>query len=86
MTFDHADLAGSTDFQPVPPGSALWNAGDGTTVKQPKKAGKGGQGNGNTGPGVTGPGNGGPGNGGGNGNGNGNPFGFLPLTATTPAG
>ena len=37
MTFDHADLTGSVDFPPVPPGSALWNAGDGQVVKQPKQ-------------------------------------------------
>ena len=43
MTFDHANLAGSENFQPVPAGSSLWNAGDGQTVKQPKKR-KGGKG------------------------------------------
>jgi membrane peptidoglycan carboxypeptidase len=42
MTFDHADLAGSANFQPVPAGSSLWGAGDGQTVKQAKKKGKGG--------------------------------------------
>jgi membrane peptidoglycan carboxypeptidase len=80
-TFDHADLAGSTAFQPVPPGSALWNAGDGMSVKQPKKA-RGGTGNGNTGPGAGAGGNNGGGGGGGNngnGNGNGGRNGFLPL-------
>ena len=66
MTFDHANLSGSTDFQPVPPGSALWGAGTGQTVKQPKKPAKGGTGNGNPGAG-----NGGGGNGGGAGNGGG---------------
>jgi membrane peptidoglycan carboxypeptidase len=76
MTFDHANLSGSVDFQPVPPGSALWNAGDGQTVKQPpKKKGKGGgDGNGNGG------GNGGGGQGGGGGGGG--PF--LPITTPTP--
>ena len=49
MTFDHADLAGSEDFQPVPPGSSLWNAGDGTVVKQPQEGGKGGKGGNNNG-------------------------------------
>jgi membrane peptidoglycan carboxypeptidase len=70
MTFDHADLAGSQAFQPVPDGSGLWSQGDGQTVKQPKKkTGKGGN-NGNAG--NTGNGNGNNGNGNGNGN-NGNP-------------
>ena len=71
MTFDHADLAGSQDFQPVPPGSSLWNAGDGTVVKQPaKKGGKGGKGGNNNGNGNGNNGNGNGNNGNGNGNGN----------------
>ena len=37
MTFDHANLSGSVDFPPVPPNSALWNAGNGQVVKQPPK-------------------------------------------------
>jgi membrane peptidoglycan carboxypeptidase len=80
MTFDHADLTGSEDFQPVPQGSSLWNAGDGQTVKQPKKPKKGhgdNNGNGNA-----------NGNGNGNGNGgggdNGGPVNFLPLVTGTP--
>jgi membrane peptidoglycan carboxypeptidase len=49
MTFDHANLSGSVDFPPVPPASALWNAGNGQAVKQPPakkpvKSGKGGGG------------------------------------------
>ena len=77
MTFDHADLTGSTAFTPVPPDSSLWSKGDGTTVTQPSKPkGKGGKGNGNgNGTGGTG------GNGGGNG-GNGNGNGFLPIAPT----
>jgi membrane peptidoglycan carboxypeptidase len=85
MTFDHANLKGSEDFQAVPAGSALWNAGNGQAVKQPaKKKTKGGKGNGNTGTGNTGTGTGttGGGNGGGNGGGGGN--GFLPLVSTSP--
>ena len=46
VTFDHANLSGSVAFDPVPPASALWNAGDGQTVKLPK-CGKGDNGNGN---------------------------------------
>jgi membrane peptidoglycan carboxypeptidase len=83
MTFDHANLSGSTDFQPVPQGSSLWNSGNGQTVVQPKKAskGNGNNGNGNNGNGNNGNGNGNDGNGnggnGGNGNGNnGNPVTF----------
>jgi membrane peptidoglycan carboxypeptidase len=67
MTFDHANLSGSVDFPPVPPTSALWNAGNGQVVKMPKKPKKHGHGNGNgngTGTGTgTGTGNG-PGTGG----------------------
>ncbi|HEX9042161.1 MAG TPA: transglycosylase domain-containing protein [Trebonia sp.] len=65
LTFDHANLSGSVAFDPVPPGSSLWNAGDGQTVKQPPKKGKGGDqgGTGNGGPGNGGQGNGGQGNG-----------------------
>jgi membrane peptidoglycan carboxypeptidase len=79
MTFDHANLKGSADFQPVPPGSALWNAGNGQVVKQPPKPKtKGGKGGG-TGTGTgTGTGNGGGNGGGGGGNG------FVPLV-TSPA-
>jgi membrane peptidoglycan carboxypeptidase len=77
MTFDHANLSGSEDFQPVPQGSDLWSAGDGQTVTQPKKHGKGGNG------GNNGNGNGGNGNGN-NGNGNGNNGNFLPITIQTP--
>jgi len=83
-TFDHAKLSGSVAFDPVPPGSALWNAGDGQTVVQPKKSKcDKGQGNGpGNGGGQSCPGNGGgqggPGNGGGQGNG-----GFLPIVAPT---
>jgi membrane peptidoglycan carboxypeptidase len=87
MTFDHANLSGSQAFQPVPPGSALWNAGDGQTVKQPKKPGKGGKGDGNTGAGTggnTGTGGGNNGGGGGGNNGRGG-NGFLPLKTTTAA-
>jgi len=75
MTFDHADLAGSENFQPVPAGSSLWNAGDGQVVKQPaKKGGKGGKGGNNNGNGNGNNGNGNGNNGNGNGNGNnGNP-------------
>ena len=47
MTFDHANLTGSVDFPPVPPTSALWNAGNGQVVKLPKKPKKHGNGNGN---------------------------------------
>ncbi|MGH3244844.1 MAG: transglycosylase domain-containing protein [Trebonia sp.] len=78
MTFDHANLSGSTNFQPVPPGSSLWSQGTGQAVKQPaKKGGKGGAG-----------GNGNNGNGGGNGNGNGGGNGgfptFGPLVTGSP--
>ena len=93
-TFDHADLSGSVDFQPVPAGSSLWDKGTGQAVKQPSKSGQGGNGNGNgngNGGNGNGNGNGGNGNGGngnGNGNGNGGIFGFfatgLPVPTTTP--
>jgi membrane peptidoglycan carboxypeptidase len=48
-TFDHVNLSGSVAFDPVPPGSALWNSGDGQTVVLPTcgkgdKAGNGGNG------------------------------------------
>jgi membrane peptidoglycan carboxypeptidase len=69
MTFDHADLSRSEDFQPVPQDSSLWSQGDGQAVKQPKKPGKGGHGGGDNGGGDNG--GGGNGNGGGGGNGNG---------------
>jgi membrane peptidoglycan carboxypeptidase len=78
MTFDHANLSGSENFQAVPSGSSLWNAGTGQAVKQPKKPAKGGQGGahggngGNANGGANGNGGGGGnGNGGGGGNGNG---------------
>jgi membrane peptidoglycan carboxypeptidase len=74
MTFDHANLAGSANFDPVPQGSSLWAAGDGQTVKQPKKKGKG-AGNG---------GQGGQGAGGGQGGGQGGPGTFLPQATTAP--
>jgi membrane peptidoglycan carboxypeptidase len=72
MTFDHADLAGSVNFQPVPSGSGLWSAGTGQGAKQAAKV-SGGQGGGN-GNGGGGNGNGGNGGGGG-GNGGGGGFG-----------
>jgi membrane peptidoglycan carboxypeptidase len=94
MTFDHANLSGSTGFDPVPPGSSLWDAGNGQTVKQPKKAKKGGKGGannggggGNNGGGNNGGGNNGGGNNGGGG-GNGGFGGFGGFTAgpvSTPA-
>jgi membrane peptidoglycan carboxypeptidase len=92
MTFDSANLSGSTAFDPVPPGSSLFNAGDGQTVKQPKKPGKGGKGghgggNGGNDGGNNGGGNGGNGGGnnggGGGGGGNGGPV-TLPLTPGPP--
>jgi membrane peptidoglycan carboxypeptidase len=65
-TFDHANLSGSEDFEPVPPGSSLWHAGNGQAPKKPAKKATPGKGNhGNTGNGN------GNGNGPGNGNGNG---------------
>jgi membrane peptidoglycan carboxypeptidase len=84
MTFDHANLSGSQDFQTVPAGSSLWNAGDGQNVKQPKKSGHGGKGgkNGNNGNGGNGTGGGNGGTGGGNGGtggGGGNNGGPVPV-------
>ena len=82
-TFDHARLTGSTDFQPVPAGSSLWDAGTGQAVKQPakKKTTKGNQGNnnGNGNGNNGGDNNGGDGNGG-DGNGNGGGFNGTPVT------
>jgi membrane peptidoglycan carboxypeptidase len=78
MTFDHANLNGSENFQPVPSGSSLWSQGDGQTVKQPKKSGKGGTG------GNNGNGNGGNGGGNGNGGGGGNNGGPVPLITPSP--
>jgi membrane peptidoglycan carboxypeptidase len=47
-TFDHANLDGSQDFQPVPSSSSLWRAGTGLAPKLPpapkKGKGKGGKG------------------------------------------
>jgi membrane peptidoglycan carboxypeptidase len=59
MTFDHANLNGSQNFQPVPSDSSLWSKGTGQSVKQPpKKSGKhaanGGNGNGGNGNGGNG--------------------------------
>jgi membrane peptidoglycan carboxypeptidase len=86
MTFDHANLSGSQNFQPVPFGSSLWNAGNGQAVKQPPKkpakTGHGG-GNGNGNGGGNGGGGGGNGNGGGGGGGNGGPT-FLPIGTGSP--
>ena len=65
MTFDHANLSGSQNFQVVNSGSNLWSKGTGQAVQQPKKPAKGGAGGGNNGNG------GNQGNGGGNGNGGG---------------
>jgi membrane peptidoglycan carboxypeptidase len=78
MTFDHANLSGSQNFQPVPFGSSLFNAGNGQTVKEPpkKKPAKNGQGGGNGG-------GGGNGNGGGGGGNNGGPT-FLPIGTGSP--
>ena len=77
MSFDLANLTGSTDFTPVPPDSSLWSQGNGQVVKQPPKPGKGkgkgGKGTGNGGGGTGGGGgNGGGGNGGGGTGGGGN--------------
>ncbi len=45
VTFDHANLDGSTNFQVVPSSSDLWRAGTGTAPKlPPAKKGKGGKG------------------------------------------
>jgi membrane peptidoglycan carboxypeptidase len=88
MTFDHANLSGSENFQPVPFGSALWNSGDGQVVKQPPKpkAPKNGNGNGDGNGNGNGDGGNGNGNGngdGGNGNGNGGPA-NQPNTTVSP--
>jgi membrane peptidoglycan carboxypeptidase len=99
MTFDHANLSGSTDFQPVPQGSSLWKAGNGQGTKQAKAivnagngggnggngGGNGGNGGGNGGNGGNGGGNnGGGGNGGGGPGGGGGGFGGGPITAPFP--
>jgi membrane peptidoglycan carboxypeptidase len=87
MTFDHANLSGSENFQPVPFGSALWNSGTGQVVKEPPKpkATKNGNGDGNGGNGNGGNGNGNGGGNGGNGNGNGGGPVTLPAATGTPA-
>ena len=94
MTFDHANLTGSQDFQPVPSGSSLWSTGDGQSVKQPARSrGKGGKAaataNGNGGgtatAAATADGGGGGNGGGGGGNGGGTARHRLrraPATAT----
>ena len=79
MTFDHANLSGSENFQPVPSDSSLWSKGDGQTVKQPKKPGKKGHGGGSHG------GGGGPGGGGGGGGGLGGGPVIQPLATDSPA-
>ncbi|HEY3652142.1 MAG TPA: transglycosylase domain-containing protein [Streptosporangiaceae bacterium] len=76
MTFDHADLGKVTYFHPVPLDSVFWSKGNGQTVAQPKKPGKGhghghGGGGGNGGGGNGGGGGGNGGGGGGNGGGGG---------------
>jgi membrane peptidoglycan carboxypeptidase len=82
MTFDHANLNGSQNFQPVPSDSSLWSKGTGQSVKQPaKKSGKGGANNGNGGNGNGG--NGGNGNGGGNGGGPVGPVTTAPAVQVT---
>jgi membrane peptidoglycan carboxypeptidase len=58
MTFDHASLSGSHDFEPVPAGSALNDAGNGQVVKQPAKPKKSKPTKGGTGKGTGGGGNG----------------------------
>lgn len=86
MTFDHADLAGSVNFQPLPHSSSLWSLGNGQGVKQaPKKTSKG-SGNGGSGNGNNGGGNGNGGNGGGPGNGGGGPGGGGPGNGGGPGG
>jgi hypothetical protein len=87
MTFDHANLNGSQNFQPVPSDSELWSKGTGQSVKQPaKKTGKGGANGGNGGNGNGGNGNGGNGNGGNGGNGGGgNGGGPVGPVTTGPA-
>jgi membrane peptidoglycan carboxypeptidase len=85
LTFDHANLSGSVAFQPVPPDSALWQAGDGQTVKLPK-CGKGDKPSTdpNNPPQCTpADGNGGNGNGD-NGGGQGTPPTFLPIAPPSP--
>jgi membrane peptidoglycan carboxypeptidase len=79
MTFDHANLNGSQNFQPVPSDSSLWSKGTGQAVQQPKKAGKGGKG------GAGGANNGNGGNGNGNGGGGGNGGGPVGPGTTGPA-
>jgi len=70
MTFDHANLGGSTDFPTLSTSSSLWSKGTGQAVTQPPKkkptGGKGGGGTGGTG-GTGGGGNGGGGGGAGGG-------------------
>lgn len=88
MTFDHANLSGSGNFQPVPQDSSLWSQGDGQTVKQPKKPGKGGHGGDNGGGGGGnggGPGGGGNGGGGGPGGGGGGGPATQPFVTGLPA-
>jgi membrane peptidoglycan carboxypeptidase len=85
-TFDNANLSGSVAFDPVPPWSALWEAGDGQTVKLPKcDTGKGkGKGNGqDNGSGQTCQDNGGTGGTGGTGGQGGQPT-FLPIGTPSP--
>jgi len=95
VTFDNANLSGSTAFDPVPPWSALWEAGDGQTVKLPK-CGKGDKSGHNPNdpnagqctPSDTASGGPGNGNGGGQGNGNGgtgNANNFLPIATPSPS-
>jgi membrane peptidoglycan carboxypeptidase len=92
VTFDNANLSGSTAFDPVPPWSALWEAGDGQTVKLPKcgKGDKNGKNPNDPNAGQCTPSDtasGGPGNGGGQGNGNGgtgNANTFLPIATPSP--
>ena len=43
MSFDDANLDGSTDFAPVPPDSSLWSKGNGQVVVQPAEAGRQGR-------------------------------------------
>jgi membrane peptidoglycan carboxypeptidase len=79
MTFDHANLSGSSDFPPVSPSSSLWSQGNGMVVKQPsKKSSGGGNGGGGGGGGNNGGGNGGGGGGNGGGGGGGG-FGGAPA-------
>jgi len=73
MSFDYANLDGSTDFTQVPPDSSFWSMGNGQVVVQPKKptTGKGGKGG-------KGGGTGGTGGGGNGGGGGGTPPAHLP--------